>query len=247
SGRVVFASEQCLVDSGTQLAFCASGLSSRPPNERCGPDYRPRPCRWCGSPRECEARTSSQRAAMDISPTAYVAFFLVWAAAAALTAYVWHGYTARRRHAGLIFGFVAIFVLGAVGVVIAGQWNDTTAASSLSHQRIYLIALACAALATSALIGLKVYGSRFLEPAWRASAGLVLFVLGIAVGTTDLVGATFAEVVGRFSGLILVISVFSVCQPKAAVVPKTPLGGTAYRAGSRPRLEAVPTESDGKA
>lgn len=184
-------------------------------------------------------------AAMNISPTAYVVFFLVWSVAAVLVAHVWYAFSSERRYAALLAGAAIIFVLGCVGVLIVGLWNDLSAASSLLQQRVYLVALACEATAVSLLIALKVYRLRLLEPAWRASAGLLLFVLGVALGTTDLAGASFSDVVGRLSGAWLLMVILVLCRPQARHTVLS-AGGAAVAYGGRGprRREAVASGTD---
>ena len=169
---------------------------------------------------------------MNIEPAAYIVFFLAWSSAAALIAYVWYAYTEHRRYAALVFGALAAFVFGMVGVLIAAQWNDATAASSLLHQRVYSVALGCAGLALSVLIGLKVYGSRVLATAWRVCAGLTLFVLGVALGTADLVDAAFADIVRRFSSMFFLMPVLWGCRPRA--VDARPIAAAPTRRSPQP-------------
>lgn len=172
-------------------------------------------------------------------------FFLAWLVAAALVAHVYYAFFESRRYTPLIIFAAVAFVLGAVGTMIVGLWDDATAASSVFHQRLFLTGLACQSAAVSLLIALKAYRSRFLKLAWRVGVGLMLVVIGIAIGTADFADATFRDAVSRFAGVSVLLCMLAVCQPKA-VPPATPARerDAPHRAGGRPLLKAVPPASE---
>lgn len=180
---------------------------------------------------------------MSTSPAVYVVLFAVWAAVSIPVAYVWYEFTEKRRCVGLVSARAVLFVLAAGGATIVGVWNDVTAATSELHQRVYLFALALGTIASSVAIGLKIHWSRFALSAARASAVLMLLVLGIGIGSTDFADARLGDVVGRFAGTWVVLSMLVLSWPRST--DRAPeQAGAPPTARSRPRLAAVPPSVD---
>lgn len=169
-----------------------------------------------------------------VSPAGYFLFFVVWAVAAILVAYVWYAFIEERRFSGLVCSKVVAFVLGAISVLIVVQWNDATVASSVLNQHVYLVALACAAVAASVSFGLGLYRSRFATVARQASVAAMLLVIGIGIGSTDLAAWKLGDVFGRLVGALLVLQMLVLAPPivRAARKPTVPRRGAAVPAAT---------------